>query len=74
MSLPNSTVSTVVKPVHKTDHYYHYGTPYLSFYLLLWRKRTKVIMLYHKQYIFFYKKIRLLSLFRLRIQYHTILL
>ena len=33
MSLPNYTVSTVVKPVHKTDHYYHYGTPYLSLYI-----------------------------------------
>ena len=59
--LAHSTVNTVVKPVHKTDHYYHYGTPYLSFYLLLWRKRTKVILSYHKQYHFFYAKIRLLS-------------
>ena len=41
MSLPNSTVSTVVKPVYKTDHYYHYGTPYLSFYVLLCRKKNQ---------------------------------
>ena len=53
MSLPISTLSTVVKPVHKTDHYYHYGTLYLSFYLLLC---TKVILLYHKQYVIFYRE------------------
>ena len=31
MSLSNSTVSTVVKPAHKTDHYYHYDA--VSFFL-----------------------------------------
>ena len=32
MSLLNSTVSTVVKTVHKTDHYYHYERR-ISFFL-----------------------------------------
>ena len=53
------TEVTVVKPVHKTDHYYHYGTPYLSCYSTLEEKKrsNNTLLLYHKQYVFFYTKI-----------------